>query len=169
MISSSACNYEIVERHEIENEDCLRSQKSDTDSKRLTISAEERLMVTLSSKRKIQIGARNSFIIIFKRAHKFGALTLEEIVEDSKEQDSKQPGTESMELDEEEVHPEEPIISSLETARAMDIVRRFTEKNSGDPNILKYSDALDEFIYQHRAKNQKQKKLTDFFSSIINR
>ena len=29
--------------------------------------------------------------------------------------------------------------------------------------ILKHSDALHEFIYKHRAKNQSQKKLTDYF------
>ena len=66
-------------------------------------------------------------------------------------------------MDEEDADPVEPPITSLKALKAMDIVRRFTEKNSSDPAILKHSDALGEFIYKHRAKNQSQKKLTDYF------
>uniref|UniRef100_A0A915DCX8 Uncharacterized protein n=1 Tax=Ditylenchus dipsaci TaxID=166011 RepID=A0A915DCX8_9BILA len=40
--------------------------------------------------------------------------------------------------------PVEPPISSLEASKAMDIVRRFAEKNFADPAVLKLSDALED-------------------------
>ncbi len=85
-------------------------------------------------------------------------------MDEGKEEDSQEADSQSIDV-EEEADPEEPPISSLEAAKAMDIVRRFTEKNFADPNILKLSDGLEEAIYQFREKNRTQKKLTDFFQS----
>uniref|UniRef100_A0A915EBM8 HTH CENPB-type domain-containing protein n=1 Tax=Ditylenchus dipsaci TaxID=166011 RepID=A0A915EBM8_9BILA len=48
--------------------------------------------------------------------------------------------------------------------KAMEVVRRYTEKSFTDPAILKLSDALDEALYQLRAKKQTQKRLSDYFS-----
>uniref|UniRef100_A0A915DN51 Uncharacterized protein n=1 Tax=Ditylenchus dipsaci TaxID=166011 RepID=A0A915DN51_9BILA len=96
-----------------------------------------------------------------------GALSLEEIVDEcSKNADSQDSVNESIDIDEEEEDPVKPPVKCMEAARAMDTVRRFVEKNFADHNILKHSDALDDAIYQFRAKNLIQKKLTNFFTMI---
>jgi hypothetical protein len=65
------------------------------------------------------------------------------------------------ELVEEEV--DEPLVTRQEAQSALNLVRRFIEKNSADPFILGHSDALDDYFYQERKKNEKQSKITDFF------
>ena len=62
-----------------------------------------------------------------------------------------------------EVEHVDPDITSLEALKAMDIVRRYAEKNFDNPKILQSNYILEDAIYQSRAKDQKQTKLTNFF------
>uniref|UniRef100_A0A915DJ73 DDE-1 domain-containing protein n=1 Tax=Ditylenchus dipsaci TaxID=166011 RepID=A0A915DJ73_9BILA len=96
-----------------------------------------------------------------------GAQTLEDIVEKIAANNSQLADSETMDVDVEDVDPVEPPITSIEALKAMEIVRRYTEKNFTDLSILKCSDTLDEAFYQLRAKNTTQKKLTDYFSFDI--
>ena len=70
--------------------------------------------------------------------------------------------SEEMEIEE----ADEPDITRQEAQSALNIVRRYVEKNIADPTILKYTDQLDEAFYQERKKNEKQSQLTDFFRVV---
>uniref|UniRef100_A0A915EBI8 DDE-1 domain-containing protein n=1 Tax=Ditylenchus dipsaci TaxID=166011 RepID=A0A915EBI8_9BILA len=96
-----------------------------------------------------------------------GAQTLEDIVEEIAANNSQLADSQTMDVDVEDVDPVEPPNTSIEALKAMEIVRRYTEKNFADLSILKCSDTLDEAFYQLRAKNTTQKKLTDYFSFDI--
>uniref|UniRef100_A0A915DEH2 DDE-1 domain-containing protein n=1 Tax=Ditylenchus dipsaci TaxID=166011 RepID=A0A915DEH2_9BILA len=77
-----------------------------------------------------------------------GAQTLEDIVEEIAANNSQLADSETMDVDVEDVDPVEPPITSIEALKAMEIVRRYTEKNFADLSILKCSDTLDEAFYQ---------------------
>lgn len=65
----------------------------------------------------------------------------------------------------EEVEAEVPPISRLEAQRAVTIARRYVEQNSGDPAVLRLTDALDDYFYDERRKRQMQPQITNFFKS----
>uniref|UniRef100_A0A914VZL2 HTH CENPB-type domain-containing protein n=1 Tax=Plectus sambesii TaxID=2011161 RepID=A0A914VZL2_9BILA len=96
-----------------------------------------------------------------------GALSLAEIVEGCStavaDGANKLSDSEVMDIDDEEAKIEEPAITSLQAQNAMRLVRQYVEKNFADPVLLRYSDGLDNAIFLERYKNQKQRKLTDFF------
>ena len=93
-----------------------------------------------------------------------GALTLEEIVAEVSAVEQEDIDVSDSEPMEEEA--EEAVITRQEAQKAFNLVRLFVEKNCDDPAILSYSDKLDEFFYQERKKNEKQRKVTDFFSIV---
>jgi hypothetical protein len=95
------------------------------------------------------------------------SLSLPEIVAEvstAKKEASKVGDSEAM--DTEELEVDEPLITRQEAQSALNLVRRYVEKNFADADILKHSDALDEAFYQERKQKEKQSQLTQFFPVV---
>ena len=112
-----------------------------------------------------QVGINFCFVFMLSIAG--GALTLMEIVDDvSTVKDDANEVGDSEVMDIWEVEAEEPAITRQEAQSALNLVRRFVEKNFADPAILKSSDLLDEAFYQYRKNNEKQSVITSFFPAL---
>lgn len=60
--------------------------------------------------------------------------------------------------------PELPPVTNQEPRQALDVLRRYIERNVDDPAVLALCDKLDDVTAKQRMKVMKQKKLTDYLS-----
>lgn len=87
-----------------------------------------------------------------------GLLSLNDIVASLTETSSSSEENNEMEIKEEELIS----ISNKEAQKALDIVRRYVEKNFNDPKVLKLVDNLDDALIIQSRKEMKQKSLFDY-------